>query len=183
MRIKRNRIYQLLCLKDWQPTLARYVRTIHFFVLNTHATLITAILERFRVWLYLPSPCTREIWKSCWPHSTVRVHRVLEQRNERTAFQGFQVPSEHWWDLLQEKSEASGILKLPLGVCFCCQVHNTLSRRLPTLVTFAVKHRTQAWMAHTWGHGSHTEGHMDLSARQGESLSHTYKLGGKLTKD
>lgn len=84
----------------------------------------------------------------------------------------------------KKKSEvSSGILKLPLGVCFCCQVHNTLSRRLPTLLTFAIKHRTQAWMAHTWGHGSHTEGHMDLSARQGESLSHTYKLGGKLTKD
>lgn len=63
----------------------------------------------------------------------------------------------------KKKSEASsGILKLPLGACFCCQVRNTLSCRLPT---FAIKHRTQTWMAHTWGHGSHTEGHVDSSAR------------------
>lgn len=49
MRIKCNRIYRLLCLKDLQPTLAQYIKTIHFFVLNAHATLITAILECFTV--------------------------------------------------------------------------------------------------------------------------------------
>lgn len=57
-------------------------------------------------------------------HTVEVENRVLEQRDGGPAFQGIQVPSEHWWDFLHKNLNETSflILKLPLGAYIHHQV-------------------------------------------------------------